>query len=140
MKKAVAILLIALVALAALACGKNDTIVGTWEYDLEATLDANVKAGVISEAAAEYARQIQAMNEMKVVYTFTKDGKVTYAASGAGQSNTDTGEYRIEGNQLYMPEGSVMEFVIEGKHLTLTEYYTTDDGGTVPAIVVLTRK
>ena len=140
MKKAVAILLIALAALAALACGKNETIVGTWEYDLEATLDANVKAGVISEEAAEYARNMQATSELQLVYTFTKDGKVTYTASAVGQSNTDTGEYRIEGNQLYMPEGSVMEFAIEGKRLTLTEYYEADDGGMVPAIVVLTRK
>ena len=140
MKKAFAILLIALVALTAIACGKNDSIVGTWEYDLEATLDANIKAGVISEDAAEYARKMQATNELQIVYTFTEDGKVTYTASAAGQSNTDTGAYRIEGNRLYMPEDSVVEFVLEGKYLTLTEYYETDDGGTVPAIVVLTRK
>lgn len=140
MKKAVAVLLIALAALTAFACDKNDTIVGTWEYDLEATLDANIKAGVISEEAAEYARKMQAMNEMQIVYKFTEDGKLTYTASAAGQSNTETGEYRIEGNQLYMPGESVMEFSISGKHLTLTEYYETDDGGTIPAIVVLTRK
>ena len=122
MKKAFAILLIALVALAAIACGKNDSIVGT------------------CEDAAEYARKMQATNELQIVYTFTEDGKVTYTASAAGQSNTDTGAYRIEGNRLYMPEDSVMEFVLEGKYLTLTEHCETDDGGTVPAIVVLTRK
>ena len=142
MKKCFAILLIVLMALSLPACGngKENTIVGTWEYDLEATLEANIKANLISEEAAEYARRVQATNGLQIVYTFTANGKVTYTASAAEQSNTETGEYRIEGNRLYMPQDSVMEFVISGKHLTLTEYYATDDGGTVPAIVVLTRK
>ena len=96
MKKWIAILLVALTALALVACGGKDepvsdpktAIIGTWELkDVEGEGEG-----------AEMVKQIINMAEM--TYTFNEDGTVVMKASFMGQEQEESATWSIDGDNL----------------------------------------
>lgn len=96
MKKWIAILLVALTALALVACGSKDepvsdpktAIIGTWELkDVEGEGEG-----------AEMVKQIIDMAEM--TYTFNEDGTVVMKVSFMGQEQEESSTWSLDGDNL----------------------------------------
>lgn len=118
MKKTVAILLIALLAMSALACSKNP-LVGTWAVDIDEEL-----AGISEEERAEMESLGFSKDKWKWELTFkadgtgcheemidclstvtdftytVKDGKLTIRGPFDGEIQESTSKYEIKGNVL----------------------------------------
>ena len=107
MKKWIAILLVALTALALVACGSKDepvsdpktAIIGTWELkDVEGEGEG-----------AEMVKQIIDMAEM--TYTFNEDGTVVMKVSFMGQEQEESSTWSLDGDKLTIQvEGMAMIF------------------------------
>lgn len=121
MKKLVAILLVAVMALSFAACGKKNPIVGTWAMDFSeelAKLDEDTKA-FMEEAGINFADYVfefkfnadgtghatikMGEENESADFTYTaKDGKLTMTATVEGETQTQDFDYKLDGDVLTM--------------------------------------
>lgn len=119
MKKIIAVLLVAVMALSLAACAKEnasaDSIVGTWKVNTDATYaELNQTRRAAFQAAVEQGYDLtmtlnaDGTGTMTVtVRGQTNTGNITYTV-GDGKlmlkfpAQTDTREYKIEGDRLYL--------------------------------------
>jgi hypothetical protein len=96
MKKWIAMMLIAVMALALVACGSKDepvsdpktAIIGTWQLkDVEGEGEE-----------VEYMKQLISMADM--TYTFKEDGTVTVKATIMGQEQEESTTWSLDGDNL----------------------------------------
>ncbi len=114
MKKWIAILLIAVMALGLIACGSKDepvsdpkkAIIGTWILkDVEGEGEE-----------VEYVKQIISMAEM--TYTFNEDGTVTMKVSFMGQEDENSTTWSIDGDNLTV-DGDTGKFELTSSTLKM---------------------
>lgn len=90
MKKTVAILLIAVMALSFIACSAKKNIIGTWELTDVEGADSNS------------LKQALTMG-ITVTITFTEDGKYEIVTHAAGEADdVRTGTYKVRGSKLFL--------------------------------------
>ncbi len=127
MKKSIALALVLVLALVTLAaCGaKKDApaadpaaaLVGTWEMDPLAAM----------QAADPSATAIPGMENAKIGFEFTADGKLNVTMMG---QTVPAGDYKVNGNKITMDMGAMagattgtatdVEYKIDGNKLSLT--------------------
>lgn len=116
MKKTIAILLVVVMALSLAACSKSkdakkdgkkneNTIVGTWELDLDATFADQDQDTLDFLKSSGYSMS----------FTFNADG--TGTAKMTGDDDTSF-EYKIENNQIVIEDEGV-DYTLNGDKLTL---------------------
>ncbi len=132
MKKTIAILLVALMALSLFAaCSKKDaekkesadTIVGTWELDFEAAMaQRSEEERALMETFGVTADSYNAS------YTFNADGTGHASTSMLGRTQSADFTYKTEGDKLritYTYDGetafSGLTYKVEGNKLTLSD-------------------
>ncbi len=112
MKKWIAILLVAMMALSLVACGGSSAkdpaqaIVGTWE---------------LSAGEGEEAEQVVAMMlafGVTMSFEFTKDGKATMTTKMGDDVETEDATYEFKDGKLYM-DGSPADCTIDGNKMTI---------------------
>ena len=99
MKKTIAIVLVALMALTMLAaCAKKDALIGTWAHE-----------------------ETQSGMTAKMTMEFTKDGKLIIKGyMGDAEMMSEEKTYKVEGDKIIV-DGDAQTFKISGKTLTLGE-------------------
>ncbi len=113
MKKLIAILMVAVLALSLVACGSKEpadpaaAIVGTWELD-----DAESEE-------AKTAVQMMKMFGMTMTFEFKADGSGKLTTQMGEEPEVNDFTYEIKDNQIVI-DGSPAEFKIEGKKLHIT--------------------
>lgn len=141
MKKTIAILLVALMALTMFAACKKDkknadgdTIVGTWELDFNAAMSLlseqerammeqfgitadNYKGSyTFKEDGTGHAEMTMMGESMSGDFTYKTEGdKLTITATMDGQTSTTEGTYTIEGNKLTMTSSTGETLVFNRK-------------------------
>lgn len=108
-KKLVAVLLLVVMVFSLAACGSS-SIVGVWKMDTKA----------IMEMAGLPADMVAVADMIDGTVEFTNDGKVITKITAMGQTETQEGTYKVEGDKLTM-NGSAGTFKIDGNKLTLSQ-------------------
>ena len=111
MKKWIAVMLVALMALSLIACGgKSDGVVGTWELD-----------SGIGEEGEQMVQLLKAFG-MSMSITFKADGTGTIDTEGMGQKDSQPFNYTYENGVLTIDgtEGG-NNLKIEGNKLILEQ-------------------
>ncbi|MBR0507283.1 MAG: lipocalin family protein [Clostridia bacterium] len=111
MKKWIAILLVAMMALALVACGskggaKGNTIVGTW-----------VLTGGEGDEADQTVQLMLAYG-MTMTFTFNEDGTGSETMSYGEEGDTQNFTYTLENGQIVI-EGSGADYKLDGDKLTI---------------------
>lgn len=109
MKKGIAILLTVLLAVSLIACGKGNSIVGTW------TLDSGV-----GEDAEQAVAMMKAFG-MTMSITFNADGTGTMDSAFGEQTESIPFNYTYENGVLTMEGGEAVQLQIEGDKLVLDQ-------------------
>ena len=92
MKKTVAILLIAVMALSFIACSAKKNIIGTWELTEVEGADSNTLKLALSMGYV-------------ITITFTEDGKYEIVTHAAGEvDEVSTGKYKVRGSKLFLDD------------------------------------
>ena len=92
-----------------IACGKGNSIVGTWELDIDKTFAGEEQSTIDLMKGMGYA----------MTFEFKEDGKCVMAMTMMGETETTEMDYEIKDNQIVIG-GEATDFVIDGKTLTIT--------------------
>ncbi|MBQ1820331.1 MAG: lipocalin family protein [Clostridia bacterium] len=118
MKKTIAILLVAVMALTLFAaCGKKgagdgknlaDQIIGDWKVE---SVSGDVEGVEMFQMVLESG---------SVEFTFKDNGEYNLYMSFMGQEQNNPGTYKVEGDKMIMDDGEPTPFSIDGNKLTVT--------------------
>lgn len=111
MKKLGLVSLLTVLVLLLAACGGGGSIEGTWKL-------TNVSG---SGADDQFAQAMALINSVGGSLTLSfQGGTMTMKMEAMGQTESNTGSYKVEGDKLDM-EGTSITFSVNGNTLTLTD-------------------
>ena len=79
--------------------GDDDTILGKWELDPEIFKEAIMEEGLEGE---ELELATTAIEAVSMIFEFNEDGTFSMSISALGESESVTGEWKLDGTSLNM--------------------------------------
>ena len=100
--------------------GKRIDIIGEWESDLNITKQALKDEGLEGE---ELKMGLMMISSMSIILEFRDDGSVQSSVSGFGESETNEGEWKLDGSTLKTRQGQEkweqLEISLSGDELVM---------------------